>query len=91
MKKLVICVMYDLKGQCYGKPFFCKSEGDAVRGFSAVVNDHSNESLISKYPEDFTLFIVGEFDPESGDVLPLVNRKSFSALSYVKIDLCNND
>lgn len=37
---------------------------DAERWFSDLVND--NRSVVSKYPADFCLVFLGEFDVESG-------------------------
>lgn len=55
-----VFVVYDSKTEVFGQPFFMKSKGEAVRGFTEVSNDQS--STIGKYPSDFTLFELGSFD-----------------------------
>lgn len=58
--KLKVFSVYDSKVESYFKPFYCQTKGEAIRSFTEISND--NTSQIGKYPEDFTLFEVGEFD-----------------------------
>ena len=57
-----IYTVYDHKAECYMKPFYMRSRGEALRSFADTVNtpDHP----FNKYPEDFTLFECGEWDDE---------------------------
>lgn len=55
----IYCV-YDSKVKSFGTPFFFKNNGEALRGFSEVANDQKTQ--IGKYPADFTLFEMGEYD-----------------------------
>lgn len=64
--KLKIYSVYDSKAKAYNSPFYLRNSGEATRGFSDVVND--GKSQISKYPEDYTLFELGEFDDEMGSI-----------------------
>lgn len=57
---LKIFTVYDCKAEAYLQPFYCKSKGEALRSFVEIAND--KQSQIGKYPEDFTLFELGEFD-----------------------------
>ena len=41
---------------------------------------------ISKYPTDFKLFVVGEFDEDSGSLLPLTAPESLGLASEYKRD-----
>lgn len=59
----IYCV-YDCKVESYGTPFFFKTKGDALRGFSEVANDLKTQ--IGKYPQDFTLFELGSYDELTG-------------------------
>lgn len=54
----------DQKAQVYNTPFFQKSPGEAERSLKSLTND--NQSLISKYPEDFDLYLIGEYDDQTG-------------------------
>lgn len=52
--------VFDSKAACYGTPFFMPMESMAIRAFSDLVNDGT--TLVSKHPEDFSLFLVGSFE-----------------------------
>lgn len=65
MKKKLFAV-HDAKIGLYAEPFFLLTTADAVRGWITVSNDQNTQ--IGKYPEDFTLFELGEYDDETGVV-----------------------
>lgn len=58
--------IYDVKAQSYGVPFFSPTDGLAIRSFSQLCQD-SNSTVFS-YPEDFTLYRLGEIDLVTGEV-----------------------
>lgn len=58
-----IYTVYDSKAEAYLPPFFMQSKGQAIRSFITVANDKTHD--IGKYPEDYTLFELGEFFDES--------------------------
>lgn len=53
----------------YGQPFSCQSDAVAMRDFRIAVNA-SKDSLMHSSPGDFDLFRLGEFDPETGIIIP---------------------
>ena len=61
---LKIFSVYDSKVGAYMQPFFMRSKGEAIRGFTEIAND--GKSSISVHPEDYTLFELGEFFDDSG-------------------------
>ncbi len=61
--------VYDGKAAAFGTPFFLPAVGLAVRAFTDLVADP--KTTVSRYPSDFTLFQVGEFDDLKGRVIPL--------------------
>jgi len=63
---LKIFVVYDSKVEAYLKPFYVQSKGEAIRAFSELANDKTTN--FGKYPADFTLFEIGSFDSETGDI-----------------------
>jgi hypothetical protein len=71
---LKIYSVYDVKAKTWAQPFTCPTRGQALRSWDTVAND--KESEISKYPEDFHLFEVGEFDIENGRVVPYQTSES---------------
>lgn len=62
--------IYDGKGLCYGVPFFMSQNGQAVRGFSDLVNDP--QTSINRHPGDYVLYQIGEFDDSDGKLTTLV-------------------
>lgn len=63
--------VYDAAAQSYSDPIVLATDAIAARGFQT--ESQNPDSVIAKFPTDFTLFCVGEFDTVSGDVSP-VNR-----------------
>lgn len=81
--KLKVFTCYDCKVESYGNPFFMKTKGEAIRGFAEVSNDE--KSQIAKYPEDFTLFELGEYDDSNGKfVLHSTPISIGKAIEFVK-------
>nr|QJB19163.1 MAG: nonstructural protein [Microvirus sp.] len=47
-------------------PFFMRSKGEALRSWQQVANDESTS--MCKFPGDFSLFEIGEFDDENAEI-----------------------
>lgn len=76
--------VFDVKAGNFAPPFFMPSVGLAVRAFTDLVNDV--RSTVNKYPGDFTLFQVGEFDDVKGIFIPLAHNVNLGlALEFVKV------
>lgn len=60
--------VYDKKTTTYGQLFPASTAGSAERSFFESINNDAN-SLVGKYPDDFALYRVFEFDDESGQVI----------------------
>lgn len=58
--------VFDKKTGSWDNPFTARTHGEAERMFSGALKD--NQTLIGQYPEDFSLWHVGTFDPVSGIV-----------------------
>jgi hypothetical protein len=65
-----ILVIKDMKSQLFLRPTLAASLADGLRGMEVMVND--GDSMIRRFPNDFRLYHVGSFDPNTGklDVLP---------------------
>lgn len=57
-------------------PFAAPATGMAVRSFSDEVNNP--QSPLHAHPEDYELYHVGDFDPESGVITPQVPPNSLA-------------
>lgn len=58
--KLKLYSVFDSKIGVYCHPMCLLSTGEALRAFGEIFNDPA--SKFNKYPADFTLFEIGEFD-----------------------------
>jgi hypothetical protein len=54
----------DIKSGVYNQPYFLVNDAVAIRQFQMIISNE--ESMISKYPEDFRLYCIGEFDMHTG-------------------------
>lgn len=70
MSSRLLFSVYDKQGDQYWPVITEKSRETAARAFTDAMMSGENE-LFSKWPADFTLFLVGSFDDETGLVTPL--------------------
>lgn len=68
MSNLKMYSVHDAKAEAYLQPFCTKTRGLASRMFTNTVNDENTEFW--KHPEDYTLFEIGEYDENSGQLVP---------------------
>lgn len=59
----------DIKAEGFNIPFCQPTFGLAERMFKDAVKDQENQ--LSKHPEDFALYHVGEFDNKTGTITAL--------------------
>ncbi len=57
--KLIVYSIFDEKGKSYSRPFFMHHHGEALRAFQDLVMDQ--QSMISRHPEDYKLYVLGMF------------------------------
>lgn len=67
--KLFCYAIYDSAARAYGRPWFQPNDGLAIRAFQALVNA-KEETDVSLYPDQFTLFQIGEYDDTEGVIVP---------------------
>lgn len=69
MSKLRVFAVMDQKAASFVQvPFFCLTRGQAIRGFADACNDPKTE--LYAHPADYELFELGEFDQETGHLVP---------------------
>lgn len=61
---LKLFAVKDMKAQIFHRPTVSASVAEATRSWELVANE--SESVISKFPHDFRLFHIGDFNTESG-------------------------
>jgi len=84
--KQKIVAVYDSKAGFYMNPIVVKSIGEGERSFANEVNNP--QSMLCRNPEDFGLYLVGEYDPITGIIIPEQQPKQLLlALPLKKADL----
>jgi len=75
--------IWDSAAQRYLEPFFAPTIEYAIRQFRQAVNKPDHQ--FNLYPEDYTLFHVGSFDQEEGQLQPLATPHSLGvAMSFIQ-------
>lgn len=69
--------IYDIKAACHAQPFFLPNEGQAIRAFGDLVQD--NKTQIAAHPGDYSLYLIGTFDNNSGELISEKKPKFLSA------------
>lgn len=62
--KLMVYTVHDKAVNAYLQPFFCRSKGEAIRSFTEACSD--GKSNFGKYPLDYTLVELGDYDDVTG-------------------------
>ena len=61
----IVCAVYDVKAEAYGRPIFVSAPGLAIRAFLDEIKNP--ESQMHRYPGDFRLFQIAGFDDDRGE------------------------
>jgi len=74
--------VHDKAVTAFAQPFYARHVGEAVRSFTDLVNDP--QTSVSRHPEDFVLYAVGEFDDSSGRFVVVEPQRLVSALEVIR-------
>lgn len=74
--------VYDNKSETYANPLFFVNDEVAVRAFYASCN--MQDTMLSMFPEDFELKLIGQFDERSGKLLPFSTADNPEWLTVAK-------
>lgn len=69
----LLCSVFDSASQLFGQPIFVVAKGQALRSFSDEVQRQAPDNPLSQHPDDFSLYVLGEFDDESGELRSLAS------------------
>jgi hypothetical protein len=79
--RLNIYTIFDTASGAYLRPFFMRSDGEALRMFE---NESINaESPVGQHPEDYSLFRIGTYDDNKGELHPEDRECLATALEVV--------
>lgn len=76
-----IFAMYDTKAAFYMQPFPETSTISALRGFEVAVNN--SDSIFKKFPDDFCLMELAEFNQHTGQIIPHDNPQNLGTARTV--------
>lgn len=77
---LFVVSVKDRAANVFNRPFFVPHRNVAIRDFTDEVNRVAADNQLNKHPDDFDLYLLGEFDDTvgefvKGDVQVLVRAK----------------
>jgi len=61
----VVCVK-DRAADVFNRPFFVPHRNVAIRDFTDEVNRVAGDNQLNKHPDDFDLYLLGEYDDSRG-------------------------
>lgn len=65
---MLLFVVRDVKADAYGAPMSVATKGLALRSFTEACLDPRSE--MNKYPEDYMLYVIGQYEPNTGCISP---------------------
>ena len=65
--RMNVYTIFDVASGAYLRPWFVQADGQALRAFSDLCTDATHE--IGKHPEDYSLFRIGTFDDNKGQLV----------------------
>lgn len=65
---LIIFSVYDSKAESYVQPFYVPRVNVGIRMFAHAANN--TETDFGRFPGDYTLFQIGTFDSDTGQITP---------------------
>ena len=69
MAKYKLVSVFDSASGVYARPFPVVAIGQAMRDFTDEINRDDKDNALFKHPEDYALFVLGDFDDSSGFLL----------------------
>jgi hypothetical protein len=79
--KINIYAVYDAKAEAFGKPLFFNKHGLAKRSFYEACQ-HA-ESEFKKYPHDYSLHFIGEYNEDSAELSAVPTKQLYTALEAI--------
>jgi hypothetical protein len=73
--------LLDHTAQTFLNPLVFQNDGDAIRWFTTVVNNDKEETNINKYPHQFTLYRLADFNDKTAKYEPRENEPKDNAMN----------
>ena len=75
-----VFTIYDKKAFVYGPPVCFGKVGEALRWFCDIIAEP--QGTVGKYPDDFQLYELGEYDDNTGSILTALPHMVANASEY---------
>lgn len=75
-----VFAIYDTAVNAYSQPYYSHTNGSALRAFADHVNDPN--SNVNKHPADYSLFHLGTFNDETGELAGIKPTRIGTATEY---------
>lgn len=85
--KLEIFAILDVKADTFGQPFFMHNTNLATRSFSEACMNPDGE--FNKYPLDYVMYKIGDYDDSEGKITGNVPEEIMSAKSAIQLMVLN--
>ncbi len=79
---MLIHAIYDSKAQAYQTPYYSMNQETAIRPIADAVNDGLHP--LGRNPDHYTLFYLGEFDDNSGEIKPAERKSVCNCIQLVR-------
>lgn len=79
---MIVTAVKDLKSDHFLQPQFSRSLADVMRSWELVSNE--GNSLVSKFPDDYVLYKLAEFNPDTGEIASLSHPESLASAAEMK-------
>jgi hypothetical protein len=66
---LFVVSIKDRAAEVFNRPFFVPHRNVAIRDFTDEVNRSATDNQLNKHPDDFDLYLLGEFDDNAGEFI----------------------
>lgn len=73
--------VYDQAAERFLDPFVAPTHAVAIRGFEAAIGKQGHP--FQEYPQDYTLFQIGSFDAESGQLVPITPHSLGNGVQFI--------
>ena len=80
--KTNVFAVKDVKSKLFSNPHFVPTTGVAIRGFGAACEDENTD--LNKYPEDYSLYHIGTYDVETGELVSITPEQIANASEFVQ-------
>lgn len=60
--------LFDKKTSAYERPFLVSYVQEAIQGVQQALDE--GKAFFARYPADYALYLVGHFDPTTGQMMP---------------------